>query len=65
MRTDKFAETSNQTSRNKVDKALLAFEKKWRKLAKPKGLKKKGSGNKRTKHKIKTTVSNETDDIMD
>ena len=63
VRTDKFAETRNQTSRNKVDKALVAFEKKWRKLVKPKGSKKKGKGKKKKK-KVDIDVSGE-DDIMD
>ena len=62
VRTDKFAETRNQTSRNKVDKALVAFEKKWRRLAKPKVSKKKG---KKRKKKGKTVEVTENDDIMD
>jgi len=62
VRTDKFAETRNQTSRNKVDKALVSFEKKWRKLVKPKGSKKKG---KRKKGKTKHVDITGDDDVMD
>ena len=66
VRSDRFAEVKNQSSRNKVDKALLSFEKKWRKIAvniKPSGSKKKG---KKKKAKSKKKNNNTGDEsVMD
>eukprot|EP00484_Ammonia_sp_Unknown_P030329 CAMPEP_0197034278 /NCGR_PEP_ID=MMETSP1384-20130603/12440_1 /TAXON_ID=29189 /ORGANISM="Ammonia sp." /LENGTH=563 /DNA_ID=CAMNT_0042464185 /DNA_START=22 /DNA_END=1713 /DNA_ORIENTATION=- len=47
IRSDKFAQIKNQSKRNNIDKAMVAFEKKWRKIANVKS--KKKSNKKSTK----------------